>query len=57
MWAGIGRKGLTREIGCELCFEEKVLVSIAKGGDRASEPVMWLSENTRRGMNLIYFEH
>lgn len=55
MWAGTGRKGLTREMECELCFEEKVLVSIDEG-DRASESVMWLSGNTRRGMNLIYFE-
>lgn len=27
MWTATGRKGLTREIECELCFEEKVLVS------------------------------
>ena len=44
-----------REVECELCFEENILVSIDEG-ERASQSVTWLSKNAKRGMNLIYVD-
>lgn len=55
MWVGFGSKVFIREVGFEICFEEDILVQI-DGGEKVFEFVIWLSKNTKRGMNLIFFE-
>lgn len=55
MWARTGEKGLIREVGFELCFEENVLVQIG-GGNKSLWSVRQPGKNTKRETNLTYFE-
>lgn len=54
MWARTGGKGLIREVGFELCFEENVLVQI--GGENKSLLVCERAKQKyQERMSLTYF--